>query len=229
LRWVLLAAALIVLAVLLPICVSVPGPAVRHVFVHLPSGSHLSAREVRAATVPAAHRGFFGVNLAAVQRHVEALAWVKRAEVRRMWPDALAIAITPRRAMARWGKHALVDDTGEVFAPASVSGFAGLPRLSGPKADAAALFDDYERARAALAAIGLRPAALSENPRGGVTVALADATRIQLGSKDPRVKLARFVAIAAPALGTALARAATVDMRYANGFAVGWKKEGKHG
>ena len=50
-----------------------------------------------------------------------------------------------------------------------------------------------------------------------------------LGRKDPLGRLQRFIHIAVPALGPKLARAATVDMRYPNGFAVGWQGEGDHG
>ncbi|MGH7056364.1 MAG: cell division protein FtsQ/DivIB [Acetobacteraceae bacterium] len=226
----LVAAALVVLAVLLSTYIATSsGPAVKGVMVRLPAGSPVSARAVRAAAEPAIRGGLLAVNLAAVQKRVEALAWVKQAEVRRLWPDALVIVVTPERAVARWGDSALLDASGHIFAPGAASALSSLPRLQGPKADAMTLFVEFKAARGALAPLGLRPNSFVENPRGEVVITLAGGTRIELGRKDPRAKLARFITVAAPALGTALARAASVDMRYANGFAVGWKREGQHG
>lgn len=233
LRWLLAAALVALLALVLPRFLALPaGPAVRGLVVKLPPSAPVSARAVRAAAATAIGNGLLALNLDAVRRRVEALAWVKRAEVRRRWPDALAIAVVPERPVARWGKHSLMDASGHVFTPAAEDlrgDLAGLPRLSGPEASAAALFGDFEQARARLAPLGLRLAALAANPRGEVSITLAGGTRIELGGEDPRAKLARFVTVAAPALATALARAATVDMRYPNGFAVGWKRKGQHG
>ncbi len=229
LRWLLVAALIVALAVLVPTYFASSGPAVKTVMVRLPFGSPVDARAVRAAAAPAIRGGLFAVNLDAVQKRVEALAWVKRAEVRRLWPDALVIVVSPEHAVARWGESALLDADGHIFAPAETSGPPALPRLQGPKADAMRLLADFKSARTVLAPLGLRLRGLDENARGEVAITLADGTRIELGRKNPRAKLARFVTVAAPALGTALARAATVDMRYPNGFAVGWKRDGQHG
>lgn len=232
LRWLLAAALVVAVAIVLPTFLAAPsGPVVRGVIVRVPPASRVSARAVRAAAVPAARGGLLEVNLDAVRKRVEALPWVKQAEVRRVWPDALAIGVTPEQPVARWGKDSLMDASGGIFTPSTgdLSKFTDLPQLSGSKASAADLFGDFAHARAALAPLGLRLAALAENPRGEVLITLSDGTRIELGRENPRAKLARFVTVAAPALATALARAATVDMRYPNGFAVGWKRDGQHG
>ncbi|MDN5864190.1 MAG: FtsQ-type POTRA domain-containing protein [Gammaproteobacteria bacterium] len=230
LRWWLLAAAVVVLAFLLPQFVSAPsGPAVKRLLVTRPPIAQLSAAEIRAAAAPAVKGGLLNVDLQAVRKRVEALAWVKRAAVRRVWPHALAIDVTAERPVARWGTDSLVDASGQVFTPNSLRGFETLPLLQGSGGDTAALFETFRYARHVLSRRGFRLDAFMRDARGEVTVTLGGGTRIELGNEHPRAMLARFVTVAAPALGTALGRAATVDMRYPNGFAVGWNREGEHG
>ncbi len=231
LRWPLLAVLLALLVVLGMTFASAPsGPGVTRLVVDMPSTSKLSAAEIRAAAAPAVQGGVLDVNLAAVRARVQSLGWVKQASVRRLWPNALAITVVPERAVARWGESALVDASGHIFTPPSLQGFDKLPILHGADAEnTLALFDDFHQASAALSAIGFEIKVFSRNPRGEVAITLAGGTRIELGSKNARGMLARFVTVAAPALGTAIARASTVDMRYPNGFAVGWKRDGEHG
>ncbi len=230
LRWLLLAATVAALVLIVLVFFSMPqGPAINGLAVSVPPNSEVTAQAVRAAAAPAVRGGLLTVNLAAVRERVEALPWVRQAEVRRLWPHALAITVRLERPVVRWGAASLMDDAARIFTPASVDGYKDLPAISGPPADAAELLRDWMQASALLAPSGLRVSALNENARGEVRIVLADGVRIELGRDMPRAKLARFVTVAAPALGTALARAATVDMRYPNGFAVGWKEEGQHG
>lgn len=230
LRWVLAAAVVAVLVALALAFGSAPqGPAIEGIAVSVPANSELTAQAVRVAATPAVRGGLLAVNLAAVRERVEALPWVRQAEVRRLWPDALAISVRLEQPVARWGAGSLMDDAGRIFTPASVRRYETLPEISGPPGDAAALLREFTRANALLAPLGLRAASLAEDARGEVHIGLAGGLRIELGREAPRAMLARFVTVVAPALGTALARAATVDMRYPNGFAVGWKGETQHG
>lgn len=230
LRWWLLAAGIVALALVLPGVVSAPsGPAVTRLIVEMPPAARVSAAEIRAAAASAVRGGVLEVDLEAVRRGVAGLPWVKQARVRRVWPHALAISVTLEHPVARWGDRSLMDASGHIFTPPAVSGFEALPLVRGSGGNTAALFEDFRRARRTLAAHGRRLAGFARNARGGVTLRLAGGTRIKLGNEHPRAMLARFVTIAAPALGTALARAATVDMRYSGGFAVGWNRGRQHG
>jgi cell division protein FtsQ len=68
--------------------------------------------------------------------------------------------------------------------------------------------------------------ALSVDARGAATVELDNGIEVRLGREDATERLARFSALALPALAAKLATVAYVDMRYTNGFAVGWKTAG---
>ncbi|HEX5313293.1 MAG TPA: cell division protein FtsQ/DivIB [Gammaproteobacteria bacterium] len=224
-RWIVFLACGIALAVFLRLMLGMPaGPAVTRIVVTVPPHSPVAAGVVEQAAAAAIGSGIFTVRLAAVQARIERLPWVAKAEVRRVWPDALAVTVTLERPVARWGEGALVDASAHLFRPPQVTGLGMLPALSGPPGTAAQLLDDLARARAVVAARGLQVTALRENARGELRVVFAGGLVLELGRERPLAKLARFERVAAPALGTALARAAAIDLRYPNGFAVSWRK-----
>jgi len=230
LRWVLAAGAVAVAWSLVAHYATAPdGPAVTAVVIHVPSNRELSAQRVRTAVASAVHGGVLAVNLATVRDAVQRLPWVGGASVSRVWPDALSVRVRLRQPVARWGGHSLVDSDGQVFTPSDTTAFMALPELDGPAAEAGTLLADYARVQQAVRPLGLAVSGLSENARGELNVTFGSGLELALGHKDPFGRLARFIHIAVPAFGSDFDRVATVDMRYPNGFAVGWKGEGDHG
>jgi len=230
LRWVLLALACLAVGILVANYARRPsGPAVSALVIHVPANTVLTAEQVRSAVAGVVHGGVFDVDLAAVRDAVQKLPWVASARISRIWPDALGVAVQLRRPVARWGKNSLVDASGVVFTPSKLSAFAALPMLDGPTAQSQGVLDDYARVQKEVRRIGLQAVGLDDNARGEMSVTFKSGLHLVLGRKQPFERLERFIHITVPTLGPKLARAATVDMRYPNGFAVGWKGEGDHG
>jgi cell division protein FtsQ len=205
------------------------GPAVKAVMIQVPANREVSAEQIRSAVASVVHGGLLTVNLGAVRTAVQQLPWIAAVSVHRVWPDTLAVAVHLRRPIARWGGDGLIDSTGHVFTPASVTAFATLPALDGPSGEASAVLVDYARVQRAVRPLGLTVTDLHENVRGGLRVTFASGLVLVLGHKNSFGRLARFIHIAVPVFGPRLDRVATVDMRYPNGFAVGWKGVGDHG
>ena len=77
------------------------------------------------------------VDLLAATARVEALDWVRAAELRRQLPDQLLLRIYERRPVALWqrgGTFTLVDDQGHPFTETPVQLFGHLPVLVGSAA-----------------------------------------------------------------------------------------------
>jgi cell division protein FtsQ len=76
---------------------------------------------------------FFTVDLESVRALFESIPWVRRAELRRRWPDCLEVRIEEQVPLARWGQQRrdtqLVNADGQLFRGQSD---ATLPLLSGP-------------------------------------------------------------------------------------------------
>ncbi|MGA9659145.1 MAG: cell division protein FtsQ/DivIB [Asticcacaulis sp.] len=81
------------------------------------------------------------MNLAAVQKNIENVGWVKSASVRRQFPGLLTISVVERPRLAVWqfqGKNTVIDDTGQIIPEADSTKFADLPYIVGEGANEAA-------------------------------------------------------------------------------------------
>ena len=90
---------------------------------------HTTRAEIEAALRGRVSGNFFSVDVVEVRNALERLPWVRRAAVRRVWPDSLEAMLEEHVALARWGERSLVNTYGEGFSGASE---AKLPRFSGP-------------------------------------------------------------------------------------------------
>jgi cell division protein FtsQ len=75
------------------------------------------------------------------RKRVEALPWVDKASIERVFPDRLEVHVTERTPFAVWrlgGRHYLVDKTGRMLATVPANAATTLPRLAGDGAAAAA-------------------------------------------------------------------------------------------
>ena len=167
--------------------------------------------------------GLVSVDLAALQRSVEALPWVDRATVARAWPRGLRIEVTEQVAAARWGADGLLNARGELFLTGARFLPPELPRLSGPAGSEATVARRYLAIQGRLAEGGVRLTALRLDARGAWEIDLDNGVRIRLGRRDVDERFERFVAAALRLVVQRGAELAYVDMRYSNGFAAGWR------
>lgn len=183
----------------------------------------VSRSQLEDASHAALAGNFFTVDLEAAQAVFEKLPWVRRAELRRHWPDGVDLLLEEQVAVARWkqgdDESRLLNDHGEVF---SAAVDRPLPALSGPAGSAAAVLARYREFGETLAAIGRKPAALALSAREAWQLRLDDGVVIELGRDETKhplgERLARFTAYYRPALERAPMVAGVIDMRYPNGF-----------
>ena len=181
--------------------------------------------QVEAALAPALDRGFLSSDLGRLQRLVANLDWVDEVEITRSWPDTLAIRVSEHQAAARWGETGLLNTRGELFTDDSHYEFPELPRLVGPRGGEARVASQYLALRGPLAEANLALNALSMDERGAWRIELAGGQQIRLGRRDLQQRLDRFFEVVIPALAPEMRRVSYVDLRYTNGFSVGWQAE----
>ncbi|NIR59659.1 MAG: cell division protein FtsQ, partial [Gammaproteobacteria bacterium] len=145
-----------------------------------------------------------------------------RAAVRRVWPDRLTLTVVEREPLARWGEADVISRRGETFRPSAASIPEGLPVLEGPPGRAQALAARYRELERALAPTGLGVRRLAQDARRSLRLELSNGIELRLGGKAVQARLARFVRSYAPALARRAEGIRYVDLRYTNGFAVGW-------
>lgn len=207
-----------------------PGFAVRVVQVRAMSGSsvdHITAERVARFCIPHIGGTLFTADLETVRAAFEALPWVRRASVRRQWPDRLLVSIEEHQALARWNDEAgnrFVSVRGEAFnASGEAVLAASLPLLAGPEGTEREVAARYAEFRQVLSRIGKQARVVMLSPRQAWTIRLTDGLTLEVGREQAgstvMSRTERFVAQYATTVGPLAARVDVVDLRYSNGFA----------
>jgi cell division protein FtsQ len=142
--------------------------------------------------------GFFGADVGLMQEKIQGLAWIDRATVARRWPDRIAIGVTEQVPAAIWGESGLLNVRGELFVTEARHIPAELPRLSGPN----------DRS--------------DEVARRYLAITLTNGVEIRLGRRDVDERTSLFLDVVANIITGRAADIDYVDMRYSNGFTIGW-------
>ena len=145
-----------------------------------------SVPTIRANAAPLLAGNFFSVDLQQGRTVFEHVPWVRRAVVRRIWPDRLAVKLEEHRAVALWeaedGDSRLVNSYGEVF-EANVGDVEddSLPIFSGPEGSAARMLELQQRLQPVLATLDLEVMRMRLSGRGSWRLELDSGAALELG------------------------------------------------
>jgi len=184
---------------------------------------------LRAAVLPRLSGNFFTMDLYRARQAFEAMPWVRRAVVHRVWPDNLVVDIEEHQPAAIWlgreGDERLVNVQGEVF-EVNLGDIDedGLPVLQGPAGTSAQMLDMYRRLGASFASMDTAPVKLSLSARGSWHVDLANGNDVEMGrGTDDEVvaRVDRFVrTVGAVRAGTQRVEWRSADLRHRDGYAL---------
>ena len=186
---------------------------------------HVNSALLRSSGAIPTRGNFFSVNLDAVRERFEAVPWVRRADVRRIWPDTLRVGIEEHQPLAVWSDGRLVNRQGELFTAnvAEADAQADLLQFSGPPGSEAQVTRRWAELQQQLAPLRLEPEAVSLSNRYAWSARLDNGLMLLLGREQDvpiSERVARWVA-AYPQAQTKLNRdVVSVDLRYPNGFAM---------
>ena len=178
--------------------------------------------QIEEVVAPFRGAGFLSVDLDKLRAALESIPWVDRVRVERRWPNGIGVFVTEHVAAARWGESGLMNTRGELFLRDARHIPPELPQLIGPpgtEAQVAKLYlDTYPR----LLAVGMRLSQVELDARGAWELTLGNGAHVRLGRQDVERRLERFIAIASPVVAARAAEINYVDLRYSNGFSIGW-------
>jgi cell division protein FtsQ len=183
----------------------------------------VSAMQLEGLVEPHTRAGFLHVDMAAVRNALTALPWVARAEVRRRWPGTLEVRITEEVPVACWRERGLLNAAGGLFLQQADHVPAELPRLTGPGGTEAAVTARYFQVQQQLEHRGMAAVAVALDERGAWTFRLNSGIEVRLGANAVDERIARFFQVLDGVVAQISADVDYVDMRYPNGFAIGWK------
>ncbi len=172
--------------------------------------------------------GLLSVDLASVRRAIHTLPWVDAVSVQRAWPRGLSVLVIEQTAAARWGDEGLVNTRGELFAADPRHIPPELAQLSGPDGKEPVVAQRYLAAAGRLMQAGLRMTALRLDTRGAWEFDLANGVTVRLGRRQVDERFEKFMSSALKLVTQRGEEISYVDMRYTNGFAIGWRGSAPH-
>lgn len=151
--------------------------------------SHISASQFKRALGDTTHGTFFTVDVDAVRDAARRAPWVKDAQVRRVWPNALSIEIKQHKALALWEDGRLVSTEGVLFAanPDEIDNPFALPEFFGMSSQVTEVTRRYKRFTKMLEVVkfGARITEVSVTERDSWAIAIEGdkipPTRVELG------------------------------------------------
>ncbi len=148
--------------------------------------SHNNVVTLRANVAPKLTGNFYTLDLAQARAAFEGVPWVRRAVVRRVFPNRLNVVLEEHQPVAYWGTESdpqLVNSFGEVF-EANVGDVEqdDLPRLNGPEQQAAQVLAMYRQLKVPFELLDVTVEVLELSNRGGWRVQLDSGATVELGS-----------------------------------------------
>lgn len=192
--------------------------------------NHNNALTLKANVAPKLAGSFFTMDLARARQAFESVPWVRRAVVRREFPNRLHVNLTEHEAVAYWGPETeprLVNSFGEVF-EANVDEVErdGLPRLQGPDGQAALVLAAYQSLQPLFDNLNMTMEQLELSGRGGWVSRLDTGAVVQLGRgnvDEVRARTQRFLTTLSQVTdqhGRKPEALESADLRHESGYAI---------
>jgi cell division protein FtsQ len=190
---------------------------------------HNSEATLRANVLPRLSGNFFSLDLQAAKTAFEQAPWVRRAVVRRTFPNRLLVHLSehvPVAIIGAEGDSRLVNSFGEVFVANAAEITADLPRFVGDESQSARMLKLYQTASEPLKLLELAIDELQLRSNGSWVAELDSGATLELGRGEPQ-EIAQRVAQFTSSLSTAAAQVGrkasdleAADLRYPQGYAL---------
>ncbi len=188
---------------------------------------HNNAVTLRANVAPKLSGNFFTLDLAQAKAAFESVPWVRQAVVRREFPNRLRVHLQEHEVAAFWGLDddaRLINIHGEVFEVNQGDVEAeNLPRLHGPRAQAAEVLKAYRRLAPLFETLDTTLEQLELSGRGSWRARLDNGAQLELGSGTLEAiehRTRRFVSTVSQAASRFGRNIESADLRYPNGYAL---------
>ncbi len=168
--------------------------------------------------------GILSGDLSGVRESLEALPWIDAVRIRRRWPSTLLVDVTEQVAAARWGDNGLLNTRGELFVETARHVPVELPVLDGPEGSQWQVAQRYLTLRGPLLESGLQILSVTLDQRGSWQLAIARGIDVRLGRHAVDQRIDRFLNVVTPIIVGRTEVIDYVDLRYTNGFAIGWNE-----
>ncbi|PRC95201.1 cell division protein FtsQ/DivIB [Solimicrobium silvestre] len=188
---------------------------------------HVNSEIIRSTALPRIKGNFFTTNLDTVRSSFEQVPWVRKASVRREWPDKLIVTLEEHMPLGTWGEDGqLLSVKGEIFTAnlAEAEEDTKLLEFSGPVGSEKDVLAHYLEFKEWFKAIELTPLAVAYSKRYAWLIKLDNGVAVQLGREENsavlKERVSRLLHVYPELTNRLQGKIESVDLRYPNGFAL---------
>ena len=167
-------------------------------------------------------KSFFEIDLNYLKNKLEKIEWVRKINVRRSYPNEIIIDIEEHTPILIWNNKMYINMYGEKFNVSKID--KNIPLLISDESRINEVFTYFKLFNEKLSSrkLDFKITKIMENEIRSLTISLSSGINIQLGSKDVNNKIPLFFEIYKSLNTRDLNKIRYIDMRYSNGFSVGW-------
>ena len=168
-------------------------------------------------------KSFFNVDINYLQSKIENIDWISSANIRRSYPNEIIIFVTEHIPIAIWNNKNYLNQYGEIFTANKKNN--KFPILISKNNKNKIIFEYLSLFSNDLIRHNINEKVLKiiEDDIRSISVILSSGITIKLGSKNVKEKIDIFFKVYQTLNSSDLSKMRYIDMRYSNGFSVGWK------
>ncbi|NIT60317.1 MAG: FtsQ-type POTRA domain-containing protein [Aliifodinibius sp.] len=152
---------------------------------------------------------------------MEDLRWIKRANVKRSWPDKISIEILEYKPVAIWNGRYFITPEGELIEISGDEEYAqSLNQLYGPVGDHVLVMNTYIQLADKLHKNEIYIHKLKLNGRRSIELVLEDDVLIIVGRDNVQSRIDRLINYYDALKAQRVKPIGKIDLRYTNGFSV---------
>jgi cell division protein FtsQ len=149
--------------------------------------------------------------------------WIEDVKIKKIWPDQIVVQIFEQIPVAIWN-NMYVNSKGVLFNPQTDKKIDTLPIMIGPEYHQKDVLHIYKKLSKLLKAQDLTILKIKLRDNLSWDITLQNGVLIRLGKRNIEKRVMRFCEVYPKLFATTFDQVNTIDLRYAKGMAVNWKK-----
>ena len=168
-------------------------------------------------------KSFFNFKINILKKEIEKVSWVKSADIRRVYPGEIKIYIEEHIPIAIWNNESYMNNIGDIFFINNIK--KNLPILISNQSGNKIMFEYFSLLLKYISDenFDIKIKKIEENDIRSLSAYLSSGIIVKFGSKDIRGKILTFIKVYKTLNTSDLEKIRYIDMRYSNGFSIGWK------
>tara|TARA_B110000285_G_scaffold217275_1_gene265445 strand:+ start:553 stop:1254 length:702 start_codon:yes stop_codon:yes gene_type:complete len=168
-------------------------------------------------------KSFFNFKINILKNEIEKVSWVRSADIKRVYPDEIKIYIKEYVPVAIWNNKSYMNNSGDIFFIHDIK--KNLPMINSNESRNKIMhvyfslllkyISDYN--------LDIEIKKIEENEIRSISAHLSSGIIVKFGSKDIKSKIHTFFKAYKTLNSSDLKKIGYIDMRYSNGFSIGWK------